>query len=823
MIRGDGTASAADGDETPVNLATARRRRRNDPILLPSGPEVESWPQPLAPAIPDIVTAGSALLPDPGPGPSPDDDEDEDSSALELPAGRWIVTAETVMLTALAGYVWSTIVRAAVHRDGHNVLLDGWLYNGILVLAAGLCLARAVTVRRERPAWLVLGIGVALWAGGDVYYEVFLSNLADVPSPTAADFLYLAFYPLAYASVVLLVRARVQKFHTSMWLDGAIGSLGIAVVGAAFVLPPIANTAAGTTAAVVTNLAYPMADVLLLGIVACVFAFLGWRPGRSWLLLGIGLVTLGLADSWYLVRIANDSYVEGTPLDALWPAALVLMALAAWRPSGNRPIRLEGWIVLAVPTFFTLIAVSVLVYGHFRDTSLLVVLLAAATLLAAMARTSMTFREVRALTDTRRQARTDELTGLGNRRRFYEDLELALQGRQEGESIAILLFDLDRFKEVNDSLGHHVGDMLLRLVGVRIAGSVRTGYPLARLGGDEFAALLPTETGSATAVAVAQRTLADLDAPFVLQGVSLHSTASIGIAMVPDHATDAETLLQRADVAMYQAKRSHCGYTVYEASDDLNSRDRLETIEQLRLAIDGGQLLLEFQPKVDLVSRTCTSVEALVRWDHPERGLLYPDTFIALAEQTGVMRPLTLSVLDMALKQCRAWRDQGHELTVAVNLSVSSLLDSRLPEDVAHLLEVWDLPATVLQLEITEHVLMADPVRARAVVDALRLTGIQVSIDDYGTGYSSLSYLRQLTVDELKVDKSFVLDMKSDAAAAAIVRSTIDLARSLGLRVVAEGVETEAVMEALADLGCDVVQGFHLCQPVSGQKLADWL
>jgi diguanylate cyclase (GGDEF)-like protein len=733
---------------------------------------------------------------------------------------RLVRVLEGAVVVALGVYTVSTVVRPA----GYDGLFEGWLYAALSAACVALCLMRRLWVRQERRAWLALGIGLLLTTSGTLYYSQVVAKMDPVPSPSLSDALWLAFYPFAYATLVLLFKSGVKRFHTSLWLDGLVGALGIAAVGIAFVLRPIMDAATGSPAAVITSLAFPLADLMLLGMIAGLFALHGWRPGRALGLLGAGLALFAVADTVYLLRVATETYEQGTLLDAIWPAGVTCMALAAWRrPGESRSITLEGWVVLLVPTLCVLAAIGLLVFDHLRPASWVVDGLAVATLLVAMVRTGLTFREVRALADTRRQAHTDELTGLGNRRLLQDRLGAALAARQEGEGLALLLVDLDRFKEINDSLGHHVGDELLRQLGPRFGRGLRSGDVLARLGGDEFALLLGPGGDASFATTVAQRILAHLEEPFRLEGVDLHIDASVGIALAPEHASDFTGLLQRADVAMYQAKHQGTGWELYDPERDHHSRDRLETIEQLRAAVQQGQLVLHYQPKIDLRSGRVVGVEALVRWNHPERGLVYPDQFLLIAEQTGLMRPLTLAVLEMALGQCRAWRDEGLELSVAVNLSVTSLLDTRLPHDVERLLSGAGLRASALELEITENILMADPVRARNVVTELRELGIQVSIDDYGTGYSSLSYLRELPVDELKLDRSFVMHLAGNPGAAAIVRSTVELAHSLGLRMVAEGVEDETSLVELTGFGCDMAQGYHIRRPGTAAELAVWL
>jgi diguanylate cyclase (GGDEF)-like protein len=422
------------------------------------------------------------------------------------------------------------------------------------------------------------------------------------------------------------------------------------------------------------------------------------------------------------------------------------------------------------------------------------------------------------------QARHDGLTGLLNRGAFYDSVNAALAaGRLSGEMGAVMIVDLDRFKEVNDTLGHHSGDELLCEAGDRLQAALRTGDVLSRLGGDEFAVLLPEVESVEAACVVADRLCNALEAPFVLHGLTVHLEASLGIALYPEHGDDVETLVQRADVAMYVAKSSTSAHEVYVASHDRHSASRLALLGELRHAIDNDEFILNYQPKASLKSGGVGGVEALVRWIHPERGMVPPDEFIPLAEQTGVIKPLTAWVLDAALGQCRAWRDAGEDLTVAVNLSVRNLLDAHLPEAIGDLLRKHELPPSALELEITESTIVADQVRALDVLTRLNGMGIGLSVDDFGTGYSSLAYLKDLPVSELKIDRKFVNNMTEDGDDAFIVRSTIDLGRNLGLQVVAEGVETEAVWDQLAELGCDLAQGYYLTRPLPADELTQWL
>jgi diguanylate cyclase (GGDEF)-like protein len=713
-----------------------------------------------------------------------------------------------------------------LHRwePGLGSFFKTWVFSGLVLGAAAICGARAVLSRTDRLAWGVLAAGMASWALGSIYWSVFLKGLAEPPYPSVADFLYLGFYPPAYFALMLLVRRRFRGIGVSVWLDGLIGILAIGALGNAFLLAPVLTGTGGSPAVVATNLAYPLADLLLIALVVVTFALAGWRPGRKWLLIGGGLVLFAIADSVYLYQAANSSFVEGTVLDAMWPAGMVLLAFAAWQaPPRSTVLVFEGWPVVVVPSLFTLGSLGVLIQGNFANTNPAALVLASATVVAALLRLGWSFREVRSLTESRRQATTDELTGLANRRFLYECLRRALAaGKREGSPVTLVIADLDGFKELNDTLGHHAGDLLLKQVGPRVRDCLRAGDTLARLGGDEFAVLMPRMDADA-AIEVVERIRATLDRAFAVRGLTVHIEASIGLASFPEHADDPDSLVQRADVAMYQAKASRSGYDVYSPDRDLHSRDRLSLLGELRRAIEAGELLLHYQPKADLVTGQVTGVEALVRWQHPQRGLLPPGEFIPPAEQTALMRPLTLHVLESALRQNRLWLNQGIDLGVAINLSIPNLLDLRLPDDVQRLLDDSRLPPYRLQLEVTENIIMADPARVIAVLDRLRGIGVGLSLDDFGTGSSALSYLKRLPIDEVKIDRSFVIGMKHSKADGIIVRSTTELAQRLGLRVVAEGVEDAGTWQTLSAMGCEEAQGFHLQRALPADELTAWL
>ncbi len=421
------------------------------------------------------------------------------------------------------------------------------------------------------------------------------------------------------------------------------------------------------------------------------------------------------------------------------------------------------------------------------------------------------------------QAMYDPLTGLANRTLLHKQLEHEIEvSKRMHTSFGVALLDLDRFKEVNDTLGHYVGDELLREAGRRLKETVRSVDTVARLGGDEYV-LLIHDLSPKNLPIIAKKILACLDKPFHWKNQSIDISASLGVSLYPAQCSDANGLLRCADIAMYAAKRSGKDYALYTPELDHTNCNDLSLKSELREAIQSDQLCLYYQPQVNHRSQRVVGLEALVRWDHPQRGFLGPDHFVPLAEEAGLIGPLTHWVLKTALQQLAALRQQGHALTMAVNLSARNLHDMMLPADIHDLLAESGIPPGQLTLEITESAVMANPSDGLSILTELDRMGVTIAIDDFGTGYSSLAYLKRLPVDELKIDKSFVTDMENNENDAVIVRSTIDLAHNLGLKVVAEGVETRGVWDLLSMLGCDSSQGYLMGRPMPAEKLEAWL
>ena len=683
--------------------------------------------------------------------------------------------------------------------------------------------------RRQREVWLVAS-AVTAQVLGLSYVAIVSLVRGSSPLPSPADIGFTAFNLLMLTGLVVAVHNDPRGLASSVWLDSAVGALGAAAVLAVLLSPVLAPALGGSpTFGRVVTVTYPMSDLLLVAAVTGIATVRGRRAGLRWVLLGLGFAAFAATDVVYALQRNAGSFELGSPLDGGWAIGLALMAMSVDRAAPRSRTVLEPrtdtetrTTALAVSTVATLAALTVLVVGTRAPLSTAAVVLAAITLLAATARTQLAFGQLAQMARRRqRESVTDHLTGLPNRRALATEARVLLADRNPGRR-ALLLLDLDKFKEVNDSLGHHVGDLLLIDVGARLRRELDQRDLLARLGGDEFAVLLRnTDRDRAARVAVQLRDA--LAEPFVLAGMALHSSVSIGIAAFPDDGLDLSSLLRKADIALYKAKSSGEGHHQYGSADDTHGADRLRTMDELRTAMTTDGLVLHYQPKADLPSGDVRGVEALVRWQHPTRGLLYPDDFIGLVEEAGLMREMTRIVLAQALDQVAAWRAHGRDLTVAVNLSASSLIDAGLPDEVAGMLTSRGVPPCALRLEITEEFLMADRDRARAILTRLRDGGIQIAVDDFGTGYSSLAYLRDLPIDELKLDRSFVLPMDDDPRAAALVASTIALAHSLGLRMVAEGVENSVAYAELTRLGCDQVQGYFVSRPIPADELEVWL
>ena len=542
-----------------------------------------------------------------------------------------------------------------------------------------------------------------------------------------------------------------------------------------------------------------------------------------------GLADLG--DGWFIVAptvllAAIVGYAVNTLLVAEWQALrrrVALESILRQMHSGDLVEFVVSYMGLAL--FSVMVAITTETIGLWAIAVFIAPLAFAWQMLHRTHSLQLTSEELAAKQrENEYQAYHDHLTGLPNRLRFRERLGDAIgsAAAEEGR-IAVMLMDLDHFKEVNDSLGHHVGDQLLAAIGPRLADTLRGDDLMARLGGDEFGVLVPAVPDDATAIAIAQRLIEGLHHPVTVDELDLDVSASIGIAFFPDHATDADSLLRYADVAMYAAKEAGASYEIYDERIDTHKPELVMLVSQVRPAIDQGQFRMYFQPKIRLADGRVAGAEALIRWHHPALGRLAPGDFLPLIEKTVLLRPLTHWALNDVLRTWRRWSDDGIRLPVAVNVSPRTLLDAELPDVVGGLLERWGVPARFLRLELTEDFLVADSGRSDAVLQGLAQVGVGLSIDDFGTGFSSLSYLKRLPIEEIKVDRSFVSHMLERVDDFTIVRATVELGRNLGLRVVAEGVQDRDTFDRLGDFGCDEAQGFYISRPLEPEDFWDWL
>jgi diguanylate cyclase (GGDEF)-like protein len=740
----------------------------------------------------------------------------QDRRALMMPAGYGLLGLY------LLGYLAWLIVRGS---DQSWPLFGSWTVAGFEIFVSLLCVARGLTARSGRAVPVTLGLGLLLWALGDLILAVESQGGVEPPTPSLADAFYLGFFPLTYVAVVLFMRGEVRRLATPSWLDGAVAGAGAAAVCAAFVFHGVLHAAGGGTAATATNIAYPVSDLLLLSLVVGGSTLMSGRRKAPWLLIVAGIAINVVGDTANLFHSSLGR--SGLILDAIaWPASILLMSMAVWlRPRPINPLVAQKPATFLIPGLSASGALVVVLAGNLQEISRVAVALATVTLVLAGLRLIRSVRAMRALSQERQhQSITDELTGLNNRRflstvldAFFADYDQSAPGSR---GLACLFVDLDHFKDINDTYGHLAGDQVLKQLGPRLTACLRAEDLLVRLGGDEFVVLL-LDADADYAVVVAQRLTEVLAEPFTLSLTEASVGASIGIALAPTDATDAHSLLWCADIAMYRAKLAGSPYVCYHHDRDLIG-NRMQLLAELQTAIDEHHLFLHYQPQLDLRSGRIVSVECLVRWQHRKLGVVPPLDFLPFAEEAGLMGQLTALVLSDAITQCAEWRDQGIVLTISVNISPTNLLDPQFVPLVEHLLDRHGVPASALILELTETSVISDFERSQQVIQELLDVGVFVSVDDFGAGFTSLAYLSTLAVKELKLDRTLVSPLSGGANPRdlELVRSTIELGHALGLRIVAEGIEDGATLELLSALGCDLGQGYFIGRPTVASQLA---
>ncbi|HEV3267622.1 MAG TPA: bifunctional diguanylate cyclase/phosphodiesterase [Acidimicrobiales bacterium] len=724
----------------------------------------------------------------------------------------------------LVAYFISLLVR---HSDQHWLWLDGWSVAGFEFVASLICIYKGLARRPGRVMPLLLGFSLLSWSLGDVVLTTESIGGASPPTPSGADAFYLLFYPLAYVATVIILQRGLGRLARPNWLDGVVAGLGASTLCAAFAFHSIQNATGGSSLATATNLSYPVGDLLLLLLVIGGTVLLSGSASRQWYVLATGLSAIVIGDTFNLFQSSGVASRFGSTANAIaWPIAIYLISMSVWLPVRHLdPLRPQKVSSFLFPGIAATGGLVILIIGTLHSISRVALWLAVATLLTVGIRLAISARSLRVLTEERhRQAHTDELTGLGNRRLLSQVLDLFFADQQgsaeDPRELAFLFVDLNHFKEINDSFGHPAGDELLRQLGPRLTSAVGNSGSVVRLGGDELAVVL-MDADANDAVMVARKIIEGIEEPFTLNRIKATVGASIGIALVPANANDGPGLMWCADVAMYRAKLGNTPFVFYDQELD-GGQDQPNLLDELRQAVKEGDFVLHYQPQLDLKTGEILAVEALVRWPHPKLGLVPPMKFLPLAEESGLMWPLTKWVLNEAFTQCASWRADGRCLAVSVNVATSDLLEQGFLGLIRELLEKHDLPGESVVIEITETTIITDFLRAQAVILQLRDMGIVVSIDDFGAGFTSLAYLSSLAVGELKLDRTFIttLSAEGNGREMELVRATINLGHDMGLRVVAEGIEDVETLDLLGDLGCDLAQGYFISRPSPANKLS---
>lgn len=732
-------------------------------------------------------------------------------------------------------------------------LATGWLINAAFVAGALLCLWRAASSRSDRAVWSCVGVGLLFQAFGNRYYRSFLADDAFVSQPSVADLGYLAFYPLAGCAIVLLLGSRLRS--DSFVLDATVATLAVLSLVTALVLPDALTISGGDLGAILTNLAYPIADLVLLGLLVGGTQLVREGAGRAFGPMALAMSLFVIADLIYLSRVSTGSYEPGGPLDAFWSFAAVALGIAAWQTDARHRRRvLNSSLRTIVVVVAVLAAIALLVWDHYHRVKTVAVFLAAATMLAALARLVVALveqqRATRAVAEAvqgteRRVVRTfsdvtaehearallatsesryrelalhDPLTGLANRALFTDRLQYLLERRGPVEVVTVVMIDLDEFKAVNDAFGHRAGDDVLNEVARRLVDCTRPEDTVARLGGDEFGVVM-TAVDAGVAGECGERLATALSRPYELEGRVAHCTASVGIAVRAGDDEGVDALLLRADLAQYDAKTAGGGRcTVYDDRLDTSARLKRTLTADLSVALAEHQLVVHYQPIADLTTGQIAGFEALVRWQHPTRGLLAPDAFLGLAAEAGSVVEIGRFVLDQATRTAAHWNAcSTGGVSIGVNLSAPELADDGVVDAIACALDGSGLNPHRLVIEVTEETLVTDIEKASSTLARIRGLGVRIALDDFGAGYSALGYLRDLPAFSiLKIDRRLVSG--EHPRERAILASTVALGHSLTMEVVAEGLEDATLHAVAKELGCEFGQGWLLGRPTDAAE-----
>jgi diguanylate cyclase (GGDEF)-like protein len=716
---------------------------------------------------------------------------------------------------AALGGVAGVLTRSPSTGEVNPAVLTIFMSIFFVVLLGRVSLATVIWPSR-RPALIPLLAGILIWS----IAAAMLSAEGDPSSvrfPATIEWVFLASYAGFALFLTFDVANRGARAATA-WLDATIVVGGVGALAGAVLLTPFARNYPDGGLPLLIAILFPLIDLGLALFVVGQWALASRSMSRRTLSLIGAFVVMAFADASLVLSLSVGTYVFNQVLDLAWGVAFLLLVDAACvtpTPQARIARRLGGGYLV---TSFVL-AVVLLLIRPSGPLGWAVALPAAAALLATGARLAFALRDSQRASEAFHQARTDDLTGLPNRRALLGRIN---QGLKKPKALSLILLDLDAFKEVNDTLGHSAGDALLELVGMRIRDAVDSRQFYARVGGDEFAVVAESDD-PIELLLLARRIREAIMAPMRIEDLDLMTNASFGIAIRQTDEDSAVDLLRRADIAMYEAKDSRLGVQLYDAERDAFSRRRLQMGEELRRALAKGQVVNYYQPKIDALTQTVVGVEALVRWLHPEQGLIPPVAFLTVARRCGLMHDLTATVARQAILDAQQWRASGLELNVAINFAPPELLKGQLMPLIYEMRDRVGLPPELLTIEVTEDSFLSEPERAREILLDIRDHGLRTSIDDYGTGFSSLAYLRDLPVSEIKLDRSFVASVKSDDRSRLIVTSTIDMVHALGLELVAEGVENASIAAEVIALGADVLQGYHISPPMASSSVANWV
>jgi diguanylate cyclase len=712
------------------------------------------------------------------------------------------------------GFLLERLVGRDAEQVGQNILV--WTLT-VFFIAQLLRLSFAVVLRRRHRLPLAcLLVSVLLWAAGSA-----LLNAGGEPDlthfPAPGELLFLASY-VAMAAYLVLSGGRSQRVPVDTWLHVVVICGGTVSLAGSLLLTPIGAAYTGGPLSLFLALLYPLID-LVLAVLVIGQALLRIRPNLAdSASLCAGFLLFAFADSHFVTDLSSGTYHFSVISDASWGVGFALIVGVARRSHSSSARAVPRAQGSAETLFAAAVAIGVLALAPLHGIGLYLTIPAVVTLVGAGGRLVLALREARGAAEAVALSRTDDLTRLPNRRALRADLDAALEAERP---LSLMLLDLDGFKDVNDTLGHSAGDDVLRLMAHRLRQALPPTVSVARLGGDEFAVIVDS-TDALEVMEAAQDLLSQLRAPVRVDGIEILPSASIGIAPCTADGLKGSELLRRADVAMYQAKQQRLGVALYDPADDDFSKSKLMMAEDLRRALDDHQLELWYQPQIALPTQQLSGLEALLRWRHPSHGLVGPVEFLPAARQAGLMPAISARVVELALRDLRGFRSLGLDVRVAINCAPPELLSGSFLPDLYSRLASSDIPASRLVIEVTEDSFIADPDRARLVLHDIRDHGLQVAIDDYGTGFSSLAYLRDLAIDELKIDRSFISSMLDDRRTHMIVASTVQMAAALSMRTVAEGVEDAATALELESLGVDVLQGYHLGRPMPPNQIPGW-